>query len=497
MKISLSPTHTPTTRGALVVSFFSGKKEHPELKSLARSDAAYVRSVMAHDLTVREELLRELHLPSNPDQIIILAHCGKKQEWTEKKLALFARKAVVFLKEHRIAEATLTLGDYETPRLPAITVIRLLAENFLLADFSFNKYKQTPEKGWPTLAALKLITPNAASKRISKALEEATVVGEETNHCRALANTPGGDMTPQTLAEAALAVGARHKIKVSVYEEEKLRELGMGGILGVSRGSAERPRLILMEYHKNGGAPLIFVGKGVTFDSGGLNLKPSNAIYEMHMDMAGGAAVIHAIAAIARLKLAVPIVGLIPAVENMPSGASYRPGDVLKTFSGKTVEVLNTDAEGRIVLADAIAYAHRFKPHLIVDVATLTGAAMIALGQRAIALFASSEKLEALARDVGNSSGDYVWPLPTWDEYKEDIKGTFGDIANTGKNRFGDAIAGAMFLKEFTEGTPWMHLDIAPTMTTIEGQYLAKGASGTGVRFLVELAKRNRSIPLR
>ena len=233
----------------------------------------------------------------------------------------------------------------------------------------------------------------------------------------------------------------------------------------------------------------MFCGKGVTFDTGGLNLKPTEAIYEMHMDMSGGAAVIHALSSIARLDLKVNVVGLIPAVENMPSGSSYHPGDLLRTITGKTIEVLNTDAEGRVILADALGYAQRYEPQLIVDVATLTGAAAVALGQRMIALFTQNPKLEKLGRDIGERSGDDVWPLPLWDEYLEDIQGTFGDVANVGKNRYGGAITAAIFLRQFVGEYPWMHLDIAPRMTTIEGDFLAKGAAGAGVRFLVELAR--------
>ncbi|MBI2637406.1 MAG: leucyl aminopeptidase family protein [Candidatus Sungbacteria bacterium] len=284
-----------------------------------------------------------------------------------------------------------------------------------------------------------------------------------------------------------------------MLEEAAIKKLGMGGVLGVSKGSDEKPQFIIMEYKSpkadKKSKPLVFAGKGVTFDTGGLNIKTGDYMYEMHMDMAGGAAVMHALSAIARMKLPVHIIGLIPAVENMPSGSSYHPGDILKTITGKTIEVLNTDAEGRVILADALGYAQRFNPKLILDVATLTGAAMVAVGQRAIALFSTSEKLELLMRQIGKVSGDTVWPLPMGDEYFDEIKGTFGDVANTGKSRYGGATSGAIFLKQFVGEFPFVHLDIAPTMTTIEGQFLAKGSSGSGVRFLVELAKEAERIP--
>jgi leucyl aminopeptidase len=232
----------------------------------------------------------------------------------------------------------------------------------------------------------------------------------------------------------------------------------------------------------------VLVGKGVTFDTGGLNVKPGNAMYEMHMDMSGGAAVIHGVAAIARLKIPLHVVGLVPAVENMPSGSSYHPGDVLRTITGKTIEVLNTDAEGRVILADALGYAARLKPRLVVDIATLTGAAIGALGDRVNALFTEDEERERAFRDLGEASGDYLWPLPMWDEYFEDVKGTFADVANIGKPGKAGATAGAIFLKQFTS-YPWVHIDMAPTMTTNDQDNLAKGAKGTGPRLFVELAR--------
>ncbi len=253
--------------------------------------------------------------------------------------------------------------------------------------------------------------------------------------------------------------------------------------------TSEPPRFIVMEYFRGPKSqkPIVLVGKGVTFDTGGLNLKPEAAIYEMHMDMSGGAAVIHSIRAAARLKLKKNIVGLIPAVENMPSGSSYHPGDVLRTMSGQTIEVLNTDAEGRIILADALSYAKKYNPGLVVDVATLTGAAMSALGQRFTGLFTSDKMLEARFRTLGEESGDFVWPLPLTSDYEEEIKGTFGDWANIGKTRYGGATTAAVFLWQWAKNYPWVHLDIAPRMTTIEGEYLAKGAAGAPVRLLTRL----------
>ncbi|OHA07466.1 MAG: hypothetical protein A2934_02440 [Candidatus Sungbacteria bacterium RIFCSPLOWO2_01_FULL_47_10] len=514
MNIALTQKTSLAKNKAVLVSFFSSKvPSHPFLKTLPKEDAAYVAKIMAHDFTTNQEKFREVHLPSDPDFLILLAHLGKKEEWNEKKYRLFVRKFVSFLKERRIPSAAVFLADIGAKQCDDTELVSEFAQQALMADFTFHIYKEPPKEGWPAINEIEIVSDGAKNASLQKSLQDGIIIGEEMNNCRTLANTPGGDMTPQTLADAARSIGKRTDSAVTVLEEKEIEKLGMGGIMGVSKGSDAKPKFIIMEYGKKfGGKPVIYVGKGVTFDTGGLNLKPSDAIYEMHMDMTGGAAVMHALAAIARMKISVHVIGLIPAVENMPSGSSYRPGDILKTITGKTIEVLNTDAEGRVILADALGYAQRLKPRLIADVATLTGAAVVALGQHAIALFSSSgeqsrtgsgeqsrtanEKLEKFARDIGDASGDYVWPLPLWDEYLEDIKGTFGDVANAGKKGQGGAITGAMFLKQFVGEYPWIHLDIAPTMTTIEGQFLAKGASGTGVRFLVELARNANKIPV-
>jgi leucyl aminopeptidase len=396
------------------------------------------------------------------------------------------RQAVSLAKANQIQKLTLKFSDFIFPTLdiePEETA-ELMGQNLELANFEFTRYKTKPD-----VTQLKeVIITGRIDESVKRALRKGKVISEETNACRALSNTPGGEMTPILLAEAARMAAEGLPIAVKILGPKEMSDLKMGGILGVAKGSAEEPRFISLEYMPVlGQRPTVLVGKGVTFDTGGLNLKPSEGIYEMHMDMSGGAAVIHAIRAAARLKLKKNIIALVPAVENMPSGTSYRPGDILHSMSGKTIEVLNTDAEGRIILADALTYAKQFEPRLVVDVATLTGAAMVALGQRASALFTKSEKLEALFRTLGEEVGDFVWPLPLWDEYESEIKGTFGDFANIGRTKYGGAIHGAIFLYQFAKQYDWVHLDIAPRMTSIEGEFLARGAVGAPVRLLVRV----------
>lgn len=486
---------------ATFFGLYSNQKNRPEIKNLAKSlailtlkkiDMDFVSQYLSNEKNWTEKTVRILPLASDPTKKFVFFGLGEKKAWQRQKADIVIRRIILVAKDIQVKNLTINLADFD-PNDKQADFIKRTVINLVMADFNFNQYKEEPKEGWPEINEVIIYIPKI-DRLAKKSLAEGLIIGRETNHCRILANTPGGDMTPAKLARAALdeRKKAGQKFKVEVLDEKMLKKLSMGGLLGVSRGSHEKPKFIILEYQGKikSKKRLLFIGKGVTFDSGGLNLKPESGISEMHMDMSGGAAVIHAISAIAQLNLPINIIGLIPAAENMPSGSSYRPGDILKIITKKTVEVLNTDAEGRIILADALGYAQRYKPELIVDLATLTGAAIVALGQRASALFTTDQTLENLARQVGDQTGDLVWPLPLWDDYAEDIKGTFGDVANVTKNHYGGAISGAIFLKQFVGDFPWIHLDIAPTMTTIDNQFLAKGASGVGVRFLVELAKR-------
>ena len=381
--------------------------------------------------------------------------------------------------------------------------LRTLTENILIAQYEFTRYKTGKHKEY-----VKEVVLANVQKSDAPALDCGIAVGTYVNHARDLANTPGGDMTPQVLATAAKDLAKGSGVTVTVLNKKEIEKHKMGAILGVSKGSTEDPRFIIMEYWGAGkpkenktkkisdtaayqNNPVVLIGKGITFDTGGLNLKPSDAVLDMHLDMSGGAAVIAAIVCAARLKLKKNIVALIPAAENMVSGESYRPGDVLTTMSGKTVEVLNTDAEGRLVLADALTYARKYNPKLVIDVATLTGAALVALGQHASAIMTKDTALQATLMQLGEASGDYVWPLPLWNEYKQHTKGTFADLANIPSSgaRYGGAINGGTFLSHFTEGYLWAHIDMAPRMTSAPGDHLAKGATGEPIRLLIKIVE--------
>jgi len=421
----------------------------------------------------------------------------EKKDINRRKFILLCRQIIQEAKKHRVKKIAVDFSDLDFKSISqkAEDIAKITAENFEMANYEFVKYKALPKEGWNFVEEVKIIAGKESVKNIEKGISQGKIIGEETNACREIANMPGGDMTPQVLVNEIKKAIGNLPIKMKVLDEAEMKKLGMGGILGVSRGSVEKPKFIILEYMMSQKEkPVVLIGKGITFDTGGLNVKPENYMSDMHLDMTGGAAVAHAMIAAAKLGVKKKIIGLIPAVENMPSGQSYRPGDILKTISGKTIEIANTDAEGRVILADAHGYAERYNPRLVVNIATLTGAAGVALGERASALFSRDKKLADRIFELAEVAGDPVWPMPLWEEYKNDIKGNFGDVANlrsNGELRYGGAIHAAMFLLEFAEKFPqWAHLDIGPRDTVNPDELLAKGASGVGVRLLVKILER-------
>lgn len=417
---------------------------------------------------------------------------GKYEEINVRKFRTLCRGIVNAAKAQKVKRIAVQVSDARNlfknlkGNAPE-ELAQLVAENFEIANFEFNHFKTEPKEGWNEIEEVLLY--GIGSPSIEKALQKGQDIGKAVNACRVLANMPGGDMTPTLLAKAAKDAMKGLPVNVTVLGKKEMTKLGMGALLGVAKGSTQAPTFTVLEYKGGKGAPIVLIGKGITFDSGGLNLKPSASIYEMHMDMSGAASVIHAVALAARLKLKRNVVGLLPSAENMPGNEAVRPGDVLKSLSGKTIEVLDTDAEGRLVLADALTYAKRFKPVVVVDIATLTGAAMIALGEHASAILTRDNALARAIEESGEASGDYVWRLPLWDEYEERVKGTFADLKNVpggSTSRYGGAIDGGMFLWQFAKelDCPWVHIDMAPRMTAAPNDELAKGATGEPVRLL-------------
>src|SRR5213079_870440 len=327
---------------------------------------------------------------------------------------------------------------------------------------------------------------------LQRAMDEARVLAESQNFTRQLVNEPSNNMTPTILANHAKKMCQEVGLKCEVYGADKIKELKMGAFWGVAQGSDEPPALIVMRYEPAGapGKPVLgLVGKGITFDTGGISIKPADGMEKMKYDMAGGATMIGAMRAIALLKPKLKITAIVLATENMPSGKAQKPGDVQIAMSGKSIEIINTDAEGRLVLADGLYYARQLGCTHLIDAATLTGAVVVALGYVNAGIFANDDKMYARFEDALNKAGEKMWRLPLDDEYKESIRSNIADIVNSG-GRYGGAITAAMFLKEFAEDTPWLHLDIAGTAWMEDNKpWIAKGPSGIAVRSLVEFAK--------
>ena len=388
---------------------------------------------------------------------------------------------------------------WEAPSGSPPTIAAAIVEGTLLGDYSFERHKSAPESGQGPV-------PDAPPKHLERLLlageeglgptvAEAALVGEAVNRARDLQNRPGNDLTPTALAEYAQALGGELSgLSVAVEGRAGILARGMGAFAAVAQGSEQEPALITMRYNgppaAGASAPTLgFVGKAVTFDSGGISLKPGAKMAEMKFDMSGGAAVIEAVAAIARLRLAVKLVAVIGATENLPSGRSVKPGDIVTAANGKTIEVNNTDAEGRLVLADCLCHAVAEGAERIVDLATLTGAVIVALGSTYAGLMSNDQELAERLTAAGERCGEILWRMPLHEEYDELIKGTYGDLDNAPEARKAGAIVGGAFLSSFVGEVPWAHLDIAGSAWDLGRAYVGKGASGYGVRLLVELAK--------
>ena len=423
-----------------------------------------------------------------PAGIVAVAGLGKRQDFTLDKIRGVAGEFCRSLRKlncHRIATILHGAG---TGGIEPEASVEAIVEGSLLGLYSFTRYKK-PE--YEDIREI-LIVEREESKlpALERGVQKGKVMAEATALARDMVNEPANCMTPSRMSEVAKEIANEHNLEFNVLDSNDMEAIGMGALLGVARGSNQAPRLIILNYKgdENSESSIGFIGKGVTFDSGGISVKPSEGMGEMKNDMAGGAAVMAAVCALARLKSKVNVVGIIPATENLPSGTALKPGDVLKAMSGKTIEVISTDAEGRLILADALSYAVKqgFSP--LVDVATLTGACRVALGTGYSGVFGNDQDLVDKVLKAGSEAGEKLWQMPMPEEYKEQNRSEIADIKNTG-NKYGGAITAALFLGEFVDNTPWVHLDIAGTASSSKGSgYIVKGATGVGVRTLVELA---------
>ena len=417
---------------------------------------------------------------------IVLAGLGRKQELTPEKVRRTFAGAARQLRDLKVKRAIL-MPDWNLLNGRKSILAASIVEGVRLGLYKYLLYK-THEKDAKVMSGLELVCNQADYHLIVSEVKKANIISDAVCFARDLVWAPGNEMTPSILAAQARKIADGKKLTCSVMGQARLKSLGMNAFLAVAAGSHQTPRFIVLEYGgaKRGTSPVVLVGKGLTFDSGGISLKHSEKMDEMKMDMAGGAAVMAVAQAAAQLNLRLNLVCLIPATENMPGGGALKPGDIIKSYSSTTIEIINTDAEGRLILADALAYAAKFKPAAIIDIATLTGACIAALGEEVIGMFGTDDGLKEKIKKASEKTGELLWEMPLWDMYSEMIKSDIADVKNTG-GRLAGAITAASFLKRFAGNYPWVHLDIAgPAWASKDKPYIPKGATGAGVRLLIE-----------
>jgi leucyl aminopeptidase len=419
---------------------------------------------------------------------LLIVGVGKAAKLSLPEVRKAAGAAVRFAKPRKIRKVIFVLPEHAGLNLAEAA--RAAIEGAFVGDFDPDTYKS--DRKDRSIEQFTVVAPRSADKKaVESAFREGVILGESQNFTRALVNEPGNRLTPTILGERAAAMCKEQGLPCEVYSTDKIKELKMGAFWAVAQGSDEPPALIVMRYEPSDapkdGPVLALVGKGITFDTGGISIKPADGMEKMKYDMAGGAAMIGAMRAIAQLKPKVRVIGIVCSAENMPSGKAYKPGDVAIAMSGKAIEVVNTDAEGRMVLADGLHYAKQLGATHLIDAATLTGACVVALGMVNAGVFANDEDSYDHFKKASAISGERFWRLPVEDEYRDMIVSDIGDIRNTGGSRYGGAITAAMFLKEFVDETPWLHLDIAG-MAWVEEQkpWISKGPSGVAVRSIVE-----------
>jgi len=421
--------------------------------------------------------------PERPSRALVVG-LGNREEFEPERARV---AAAIAMRMAGSMEAT-ALALAAPGELDARAVAAAMVEGAVLASYRFDRFKSRGDDDEGRKRVEDLIV--VGDGEVADTVESARVAAEAENFARELQDLPSNVVTPSYLAGRAEAIAEEHdSVSFEALGRDEIRDKGMGGLVAVSQGTAEDPRLIVLRYAGGGDRTLGLVGKGVTFDSGGISIKPAAGMQEMKMDMSGAAAVIEAVSAIAKLELPIDIVAVIPSTENLPSGTAVKPGDIITQYNGKTVEINNTDAEGRLILADALAYAVELGADRIVDLATLTGAVLIALGSTYAGLISNDDTFAAEIEAAGRRTGELAWRLPLHPEYKELTKGTAADLTNASAKRKASTIYAGSFLEEFVDGRPWAHLDIAGTAWDVGREYVGKGPTGFGTRLLVELAR--------
>ncbi len=431
------------------------------------------------------------NLPEVKAERVIFLGMGKLEKLDLETLRALAGKAVKKCIQKNLSEVMISVPSAQKIQKEMSSLIEVLLEGAYLGNHLFDKYKK--EKKHKPLKNISLFVKPNIAKQFARLPSRVSTICKGTILAREWVSTPSNDKRPEQFTRSITALARKANLKVNVLDEKALKQKKFGAILAVAAGSNSNPRMVTLEYNPKGAKKtIVLVGKGVTFDSGGINLKPSTGLEEMKTDMSGAAAVAATLITVTKLKPKAKIVGIIPVVENMPSGSSSRPGDIIKTYEGKTVEIGNTDAEGRLILADAISYAiEKYKPQTLIDVATLTGSCVVALGEKIAGVFSFDDELAEAIVQSGKKTYERCWRLPMPDDYKELLKSDLADLNNVGKSRWGGAITGALFLSEFAKDVKWAHIDIAgPAYIKKENAYCEAGGTGFGVRLFCDLLEK-------
>lgn len=478
---------------AIVVNVFEDM-EHPEGETAVVDkalDGAISELISQGEIKGKLNQITVIHtLGKLPAKRVVVAGLGKQPDVTQDKVRGVVAEVCRLLQRKSVSDVVTVAQGQGIAAITTEGAAQAITEGALLGTYEFRRHiTKAAENG-----EIKQLTIIEADGSKQPALEQGChrgrIIAGATNLARDMVNEPANYMVPGDMAETARNLAETYGLALEVLEREQMQELGMGALLGVAQGSRQPPKFIVLRYQGSDSDKinLVLIGKGVTFDSGGISLKPGEGMDDMKGDMAGGAAVMAAISAVAQLKPKINVTAIVAATENLPGGSALKPGDVLTAMNGKTIEVANTDAEGRLTLADALGYARKLNAELIVDVATLTGACRVALGDICSGAFSNNQELVDQVIAAGEAAGERIWQMPMYDEYKEQNKSRVADIKNTG-GRYAGAITAAQFLAEFADDTPWVHLDIAgPSMLEKGRSYLAKGATGVPVRTLVNLA---------
>ena len=472
---------------------------HCEGEALAKQDAALLDRSLGGSLSKlvqskefegkANEVLLYHTQDKAPAKRLVLVGLGRKNQVTLETIRQALGSAVKRVRQAKVGSFAVALPTVRPDGASSLDVAQAMVEGAILGSYQFTVYRSEAASGQDIGGMTLLIPKKGQLRQVAEGIRRGVATAEATVFVRDLCNHPSNVLTPARVASEAKTLARANGIAITILEQKEMERLGMGALLGVARGSQEPPKFIVLEYNgakKKDERPVVLVGKTITFDTGGISLKPAENMEHMKADMTGGAEVLASIRAAARLKLPLRLISILPVAENMPGGRAMKPGDIVTTLSGKTVEVQNTDAEGRLILADGLAYAMRYKPAALIDIATLTGACVVALGQFAIGMFGTDHALKEQVRKSGQKAGERVWEMPLWEEYFEQLKSDVADMRNIG-GRGGGMITAALFLSKFVGDCPWVHLDIASTdWSERERAYVPKGPTAIGTRLLVQ-----------